>query len=524
MNMKRFFKIDNTALTLALSILVPYLFFWSNNWHMFGSDELLFSGGALFLGAVLVLLGGTLFKYLIVDIVKFGRRENRLLLVNIVYVAFSVAWLVFLFKSLLPEDIDYYLWFFVIIGVVTSLITLLRLRNALNAFLIVFLCFSVLKLSYAMISDDSESEIITQMQQRRIDSVELQNTPNIYLFILESYHGIEILESVYNFDTTKFKSFLDGNNFVVYPKTYSNSPLTLKSICDIYVIQSYKNIGRGNLDVIQAVRKIIGGNENNKVFKILKNNGYFIENLYLARQGYYLLKQGEYLDKVDMEFSSALDRLSQPLYSINNNVQDKIPKLLFKRRQPSTLTAALDEALAHRPRNVPYFLAIKTGAHHTPNHGYTWVEAEEWVKSGQYQEFMKRSLDVLVPAISRIISEDPGALIAMIGDHGPTRYRNFLPKTFGSDEKIDAQCAESGVTRQDVADDIFNVFLAIRMPEGKQDISYGYHMSHCNLFMHIFSELGRDKHLLDERSPSVSSDGKWTLVKEGKVLDKWLLE
>lgn len=350
----------------------------------------------------------------------------------------------------------------------------------------------------------------------------LKSKPNIYLFILESYHSLDVMQEVYGIDVAPLQQFMSINDFVIYPDTYSNSPFTLASICDLFSMEHFDSIERGNMDVNQEVRNLIGGAEWNTLFKTLKLNGYYTESLYLENQSYYLSNRGPYLDKFDLVFSSEFDRLLQPLYLISDGLHDKAAKF-FKHSNKTSLTDAVSHSLASRPSDQPYFVTIKTGAEHAPSlGGYTWENTADWMASGNYKKWINRSLDELLPLISDIIKSDPDALIIMIGDHGAHRFREFIPPKASSDEEISELCQKRNISKQQIADDYFKVFFAIRMPDGKRDISHGFNMSHRNLFLHVFGELAQDETLVPSRRPSVSETEGWRMVIEGNALEKWV--
>jgi hypothetical protein len=69
--------------------------------------------------------------------------------------------------------------------------------------------------------------------------------------------------------------------------------------------------------------------------------------------------------------------------------------------------------------------------------------------------------------------------------------------------------------------DIFDVFLAVRLPNGETtDISNGKVLSHENLFHHIFAYLNQDETILRTRAPSNSYFRNMVLVNEGNIVLK----
>ncbi len=159
------------------------------------------------------------------------------------------------------------------------------------------------------------------------------------------------------------------------------------------------------------------------------------------------------------------------------------------------------------------------GDGHTPYTSYTWRQHTDWVRSGKYQQFIKRGTQELQRICDKIIAEDPGSIILLLGDHGPTRFRKMEEGVFVSSlAGLIAQIQAQGISLQDWVDDRHAVFLGIRLPYGqREDISHGLPMSHVNLFRHVFAYLNEDTGILKSREPSNSYWRDFAIVKEGKV-------
>jgi hypothetical protein len=71
---------------------------------------------------------------------------------------------------------------------------------------------------------------------------------------------------------------------------------------------------------------------------------------------------------------------------------------------------------------------------------------------------------------------------------------------------------------ESLAKDLFGIFMAVRMPGGRKDIAYGFHMSPVNLFRHVFAALNEDPAMLHDRAPSESKFRGVTLARDGKVM------
>jgi hypothetical protein len=162
-------------------------------------------------------------------------------------------------------------------------------------------------------------------------------------------------------------------------------------------------------------------------------------------------------------------------------------------------------------RERPFYIGFKSGALNTSvRRGYTWKDKESWVSEGRYQEAVERSWRELVEIVDYITAEDPQALIILLGDHGSWRLRQIWSEANNLSE-LEVILQTHGESLESLADDIFGILMAVRMPDGARDISQGYPMSHVNLFRHIFAALSDDATLLRERQPS------WSILPKGLV-------
>ncbi len=515
---KKVFKLENPALTLPLALLVPYFLFLKNNWHMFSISQVLVSAAVFILFALVLLIlawGVKCFVLKFVPLLSLGRRQA---LLNVLLIAFSSGLFAIFIKSSLPSfsyipNITYY--YALLAFIVAILFLCFKRYQIFNGFLLILLCISAVATAGSMLIENRKEIKAINVK------IELRQKPNVYLFVLESYHSLPILNEVYNVDTSELEGFLKNNNFIIYDNAYSNSPGTLPTFSDLLAMQPLNDFSRGNMDVLVPIRDLIGGGENNFVMKTFKQNGYFVEAQYFGAAAYYMFAQGPYLDKVDKD-PEIWDSIS-PLVPR----QDKWLRFFTttKKDKPQTLEQAIQNALSSKDQLQPFFLLIKTDANHSPSDGtYSWEMAEDWVKAGSYRQMFLSSQVVLARAVQQIITNDPNAVIVLMGDHGAWRYRDFLSPRIDNDKEIDRLCLERNVTRQNLANDYFSIFMAIRMPGKNGEISHNLPMSPINLFWHVFAELSEDPSLLKHRSPSISKLNDFIMIRDGKLNEKWVEE
>jgi hypothetical protein len=362
-------------------------------------------------------------------------------------------------------------------------------------------------------------------------SISLKKTPNIYLFWQESYHDFETMEDRFGIDTSDLRHYLDKNNFVVYNNVFSNGFYTLLSMAQTFSMQ-HNGISKGNFDVTQQMRNIIGGGDGNEVYRILKENSYYTQCIVLELTDYYFKKREKYLDETDLHLNTFfgsllplinLNPITESLVRSNALLANGIKNKFYDRQKdfngnlPRMVNGAVEEALA---RGKPLFLGFKAGAVHSPIANYSWKKQKnEWVASGTYQEKVKAGNILLMQIVDDITAKDPHSIIILIGDHGAGVFRGIWDdfKKPGDIKELDAVLKADGESLESMAHDMFGVLLAIRTPEGAKDISGGLPISHVNLFRHIFAWCNDDPMLLASRVPQISKVADWELVKDGEI-------
>jgi hypothetical protein len=508
-----------TSLTPSLAFLAAYAICYSNNWYIYSESGRYLAVAILLIAALLLsaVIWGA--KRFVIRFFPVWSPGAKTLAADLMILLFSSWVLTLLLRTSLPW------WFFskfawtMLVFAAFGCLYFFK-QKLLNGFLLILIMTSSALTLFSILLDP------TELPGGRDEKITLQMTPNIYLFILESYHGLEVLKNVYGIDTTDIEDSMEEMRFKIYRGTYSNSPYTLRTLVDLFAMRPLRELQIGNGDVRTALRAVIGGSRDNFLFKTLHKNEYFIESRYLNSQDYYFNVQGPYLDRSDKVSDVVYDVL-KPLTDICEKFE-KLPPLLadmgiFKQKQKHySLEQTLTEVLDSRNGNEPYFCVIKTGALHTPSDvSYTWEKRDEWLASKRYNNAFEQSFTELKQGLRRIVAADPNAIILLTGDHGSQVYSKFL-NGVGSNEELADRCAKNGITIKDLADDYFNVFFAVRWSGENKDISAGLPMSPLNYFWHVFAAINNDPAILGHRSQSYSVNRGFVFVVDGKINESLL--
>lgn len=517
------------AVILSLAILAPVTFMLCNNWFRYSFRELFVSFLVLTLVCSLIFVVGHF---------VYSRLDNRIsgksrVICGFVFCVFFAE--VFLFCLELPLQGTFVFGNFftksIIAGFVIAFILCsdeikfeFRLAfKAVKIFLVTWLFISIGSGIYSIVSTSVFGEEKLLDESERIKLVE---RPNIYLFILESYHDLKTMRDAYGINTEPLQSYALSHDFSIYENVYSNSPVTLGSMADIFSMRLNMVKGMGLHDIVPIGRELIGGGLGNQVYRILKENGY--RTIYLTTDVPfdYIRNKGIYLDETDADFGFKLASAARPLCELvprlnrycyptdKGSIEDIRPR--FRNSLGDNIRMIIDES-----KNLsPFFIGFKSGAKHSPSRGtYTWKQKDEWVSSGEYQEAIDKGNQELSEIVDLVVEKDPSAVIVLIGDHGSWRLRNIWNDSAKDIAKLEQILIQNGESLDSLAHDIFGTFLAILMP-GKGDISKGLPMSHVNVFRHIFAALadGADSDaILQRRALSESNLYGIKLVKDGIV-------
>lgn len=340
--------------------------------------------------------------------------------------------------------------------------------------------------------------------------VKLDRTPNIYLIILESYHGFGAMKELYGFDNRSFHALLDEMNFVVADETFANYTNTMASLHSFFLMGHHYAAGMFGNDDSLYVRGFLSGSGiyYNPVLNILKQNGYSI--VFLLPSDYYY-RPGAGL--VDMSLLSGGWRLA-PL---------KISFPRFLGDEPNTLVPDYDlqvsQAITRWPSDKPAFFFIKMGAEHSSStHAYHYqTDRDEFVR--KYVNAVKQSNLTLESLCHQIIEKDPEAIVVLAGDHGARSYKD-------SRKEFPDLVRENGLAAELAAKDMHDVLLAIRWGQDIEPERYPFR-SLVNVMRFVFYRLCSDKALID----SAAKDDSFVLhfgrrilyqsVEDGRPLKEW---
>ncbi len=350
------------------------------------------------------------------------------------------------------------------------------------------------------------------------------------------------MKKVFNYPFDEFTDELKSYGFTVYDDFFANTQATAYNMYTLYTMQTYLGEEQYNeIGVPLFTNKVLIGGENNKVFKYLQSQDYYV---FSDTRGlvYFEPKQDKYIDAtfdravVHPESSGFLQySLSVALYPVFEKLGKALADIAKGTRLEEYLVPNFEAphklGLIDLSKKVqlamettkdikqPKILAFYSGVIHT-SQKYHYTEKDEWVSSNVYQDRVKRMNEEIHKAVKYIEEHDPNSIIIFLGDHGVSITRG-LEASGKTIPEFTKELNKAGFSLEDYVHDKFGVFCAIKMPKGvNQDISFGMAFSPANLFRHIFATLNNDDIFLKHKVPNTSRPFKALspYVIEGKIM------
>jgi len=317
----------------------------------------------------------------------------------------------------------------------------------------------------------TENKLMNSVKEKPI-----KTTPNIYLLIYDAYVSNETL-MFYGVDNLDQSLFLEENDFIIYPKTYSVGAYTLSTMNKVFniSINDYGHIRRGVAGdgIVQNILK-----ENNyQVFGIFPYDYmfrqigpmydvYFPENV---MSSYNLILTGILMGEFRFDIG---------LKDINHVEFVKFKHDFFSQK-----------------KKEPFFIYTHSDL---PNHSQTSGKCLG-NESDLYKNRLVEANQEMKQDILLILDHDPDSILIVAGDHGPYLTKNCTA-TNGSYNS-------SEISRMDIQDR-FGTFLAIRWPSNDYEI-YDQIVVLQDLFPSIFAYLYKDMDILQSKIEPNTVDAEY---------------
>ena len=289
----------------------------------------------------------------------------------------------------------------ILLGVVIiACILAIKLKMYYKLFIVLLFFISVFNIpgivSFMIASIEKKSD--WEKQSDHIEQAVFKARPNIYYIQPDGYtNGVNLKNSIHNFDNSDFETFLKENDFTVYEKHHSNYFSTLLSNSSMFSMKHHYIAD----DVVKyKAREIIISD--NAVLRTLKHNKY--KTFFITERPYLIMNHPDMgYDYCNISYNDII--FVKDGWSYERDVFSDLKKQMSQ----------LKESEGN------FFFVEKFAPGHIVNHekkfsGSQKERIEE--EKNKYLERIKTVNTWLKEVLTYIKANDPGALIIIGADHG----------------------------------------------------------------------------------------------------------
>lgn len=241
---------------------------------------LLLLGGLLFAGCVLYLLFRRIFRngrkatlftaFLFAIVLFFGVVQDFLSQFRFLSVITRLTILVPLSILLI---IAFFIW------LKRTSLSFNRTIFFLDTLLLLYVVVDLGLITYRFISPPKEYD--RHLAQHGLQVCDSCDKPSVYFILLDSYYGAEGLKASFDYDNSRFESFLKQKNFLVSQSTHSNYYYTIYSMASLLNMDYLPGIGAPVIRNHYGYNRATGEIRNNLVCRYFSSLGYRINNFSL---------------------------------------------------------------------------------------------------------------------------------------------------------------------------------------------------------------------------------------------------
>jgi hypothetical protein len=366
-------------------------------------------------------------------------------------------------------------WLFTVVIFVTALLFSVLLYRHLKKIIVLQYLLVIVSLFWLFPTIKTQLTYSSEWMKQPddIEQVVFKKRPNVYYIQPDGYVNFsEIDKGYYNLDNSDFKSYLEENNFKLYPYIRSNYTSTLVSNSATFSMKHhYYNYGFNFTEIANAREVIIS---KNAVLDIFKRNNY--KTHYVAEISYLLNNFPEMgYDECNLDYNDIS-------FITNGSLREEDVTIPIEKY----LKEDLD-------RSKFFFIEIFKPGH---------VSSKEDETLGAEKEFelyisnLKIANEKLIKTIDLIIEHDPEGLILIMADHGGyVGYDNMLE-------------IRKRTSDRDLLYSAFSTQLSIKWPNADAPEFDSRFKSGVNVFRILFSYLSEEQKYLNH----LQDDGSYSII------------
>jgi membrane protein insertase Oxa1/YidC/SpoIIIJ len=302
----------------------------------------------------------------------------------------------------LPYDFIFLLF---IIYFITDL--LWKKKKILVIFLLICTLYSLLPKVGLSTSKTSKSDEAAIEIPKELASLQMKDTPAIYLFMYDSFPHRELIKEL-KLDSSKLDALLCECQFKEYD-VYSIADHTLATMAQVFNISRYDSMLESRETTIknQYFREVLAGNRSSLVYTLFEKNGY---DSFVPDDDRYLFS--DHIQYKQLSDTGATN-ITNSLGVIHAIINGSMKGAVIKTKKDDCFKLA--EFVSHNSGNGKIFAWEDV---YSPGHSWPWgrgFESEiKWWKPRYYESIEGIESDL------RLAIKNPNAIIILMSDHGPS--------------------------------------------------------------------------------------------------------
>lgn len=261
---------------------------------------------------------------------------------------------------------------------------------------------------------------------------------DIYFILLDGYPRHDVIERVFGWDNSAFLDQLRGQGFEVGATSSANYLFTPFSVGSMWHMQHIPDIPemqpvlRGEVAFEPTVRRMFN---HNRSFELLRQHGYRIVTVAPPWEDVALRSADEYVDNGGInEFETSLVERT----AVDRALRTVAPDVLFQQeRDRASFAFEQIDRLSAQQADGPRFVIVHVVIPHMPAvfgpegepvrmpyQQFFWVDSapQRGMEQAEFERLALGQLQYvsgrIVPAIDRLVANDPQAVVVVFGDHG----------------------------------------------------------------------------------------------------------
>lgn len=305
----------------------------------------------------------------------------------------------------------------------------------LNVLLLIYCAYDTV----ALIFKTAKGNKFIAVNMVKIDTAKIKYKPNVYLLLFDEYPGYKSLKDSFAYSNDSIYHFLENKGFVFMP-TFSNYNMTLYSMSSMlnmqYVEKNFDPLQNTvddeqrrvleikNAKAVQCFEQMGYGFTNYSIFDILdkpgvKGNTFIISQARLLTEKIFF---NSFLKNLGWHFITGKHRVSFIEYLYRHD--DRNNKFMEKALLETSPAGTGQPQFVYAHFNMPHFPFFYDSIGRPLSNDQVFNE-DLYGERDLFLSYLKYTNTKMKEVVEAICTQDPGAIVVVMSDHGFRHYNNI---------------------------------------------------------------------------------------------------